>query len=448
MAQREDGLWAASTTGREMSRQNGKGDEIEVVELWGLVQRSEAILHTVHDAVLLATQTQQRLLSVLDHRDLRPKKKREWTGTGQQMIEFRNGGIIWYRTRTGGGGRGVDDVDRVVVDEAQHATVEHLAAIAPTLQANSNPQMNVAGTGGLEGQSGWWWEVRKRALRGDAGDFGYVGHTAESVRLDAKGEVVQEPVDVDDRELWRVANPAVVNGRGGGMPALEEELLRLGPDLFAREHLCVWAPPPTQAAAVKPRKMPVEVWESSALVEPVDSYPDPAVAFEVGRDGEWSSVGICYDSPVGPVVELVAHERGVAWLPDALVRLVQARKPRAVGCVAAGATASQIGPVLFAFGDAGVDRELLHQISGAGYRAGCDGLLLGLTERTVAHRDGQGPLDSAVESAAEKVSANGWWWEQRSSEPISPLVAVTVAHHMFQTVEAKPVITVPLFAVT
>ena len=123
MAQRSDGTWAATTTGREMPRQNGKGDELEVVELWGAVQRSEAIPHTIHDAVLLATQTQERMLGVLEsHPDLRRKIKRRWTGTGQQMIELRNGGIIWYRTRTGGGGRGVDDIDRLVIDEAQHAT--------------------------------------------------------------------------------------------------------------------------------------------------------------------------------------------------------------------------------------------------------------------------------------------------------------------------------------
>ena len=141
-----------------MSRQNGKGDEIEVVELWGLVQRAEAILHTVHDAVLLASQTQQRMLSVLEgHADLRRLVKRKWQGTGQQMIEMRNGGTIWYRTRTGGGGRGVDDVDRLVVDEAQHATEEHLAAVSPTLLANSNPQMNAMGTAGLARSSAWWW---------------------------------------------------------------------------------------------------------------------------------------------------------------------------------------------------------------------------------------------------------------------------------------------------
>ena len=56
MAETADGKWAASTTGREMPRQNGKGDEVEVVELWGLVHRAEAILHTIHDAVVLASE--------------------------------------------------------------------------------------------------------------------------------------------------------------------------------------------------------------------------------------------------------------------------------------------------------------------------------------------------------------------------------------------------------
>src|SRR5690606_21342566 len=65
MATRDDGRWAARTAGREMARQNGKGDEIEVVELWGLVQRGERIGHTIHDAVLLATETQDRMLRIL-----------------------------------------------------------------------------------------------------------------------------------------------------------------------------------------------------------------------------------------------------------------------------------------------------------------------------------------------------------------------------------------------
>jgi hypothetical protein len=245
MAQTSSGDWAAQTTGREMPRQNGKGDELEVVEMWGLLQRGEAILHTIHDAVLLATQTQDRLLGTLESQpDLRRKILRRWKGTGQQMIEFRNGGIIWYRTRTGGGGRGVDDIDRLVVDEAQHATDEQLAAMTPTLFANSNPQMNIVGTAGLEGKSTWWWMIRKRALSADPGNFGYVGHTAEVLSMDAAGTVQQTFPDIHDRSVWMATNPALHAGRGRGMDFLEEQLRNLGEAKFAQEHLCVWAPEP------------------------------------------------------------------------------------------------------------------------------------------------------------------------------------------------------------
>ena len=71
LATRDDGLWAASMTGHEKPRQSGKGDSVEVVELWGLTQRAERILHTIHDAVLLATETQSRMLSLLDRNTVR-----------------------------------------------------------------------------------------------------------------------------------------------------------------------------------------------------------------------------------------------------------------------------------------------------------------------------------------------------------------------------------------
>jgi hypothetical protein len=159
------------------------------------------------------------------------------------MIEMRNGGQIWYRTRTNGGGRGVDDVDRLVIDEAQHANAEHLAALSPTLLANANPQLNAMGSAGIASVSAWWWSVRKRALLPDPGRFGYVGHTAERLTV-ADGRVVSEPVDLEDRAMWARVNPAVGAGRGGGMAFLEEQRRNLGLDMFAREHLCVWEPEP------------------------------------------------------------------------------------------------------------------------------------------------------------------------------------------------------------
>lgn len=445
MAEAADGRWAASSTGREMPRQNGKGDEIEVVELWGLVQRAESILHTVHDAVLLASQAQQRMLAVLDHKDLRRRVRKKWLGTGQQMIEMHNGGVIWYRTRTGGGGRGVDDVSRLVVDEAQHATEEHLAAVSPTLLANSNPQLNAMGTSALAGRSAWWWGVRRRALSAEPGRFGYVGHTAEVVTIDGDGVVHQEPVDVADRALWVSSNPAASAGRGDVMSFLAEQFQRLSPESFAREHLGVWDPPDDQDDHVT-AKLPADAWAATAVTreQAPKIVEGLTIAFDVARDGESACIAVGVGSLAATYVEVIEHRDGTAWLPARLVELVQRWKPIAVGCNGAGPAGAQVGPVLAAFTEAGIPSDLLHQLNAREYQQACGGFFTGVVEGNVTRLAGNERLDRAVAKAGERPLGDAWVWDSRStSVVIAPLVAVTIARALLPIESPKPA---PVFA--
>lgn len=327
MAQGADGKWAATTTGREKPRQNGKGDEIEVVELWGLVQRAEAILHTVHDAVMLSTQTQQRLLGVLEgHGDLRRRIAKVWKGTGQQMIEFRNGGVIWYRTRTAKGGLGVDDVTRLVIDEAQEATKEQVAATSPTQMVNPDRQINALGTSGKAGVSRWWWGMRRRALGADPGAFGYVGTTAETVYLDDEGRVVQVPVNVEDRALWLAVNPAVRAGRGGGMAFLEDQYKLLDdPRLYAREHLGVWDPPDDED-----EREPIVDLKAWKALEDVPGERPARIALAVAatQDRGWSHIGLAGERSDGRIhLQVIKSGRGTGWVLDELARLKREWKP-------------------------------------------------------------------------------------------------------------------------
>lgn len=425
MAETADGRWAASTTGREMPRQNGKGDEIEVVELWGLTQRSEAILHTVHDAVLLASQAQQRMLSVLDAPDLRRLVKKKWLGTGQQMIEMRNGGIIWYRTRTGGGGRGVDDVDRLVVDEAQHATEEHLAALAPTLLANQNPQLNAMGTSGLAGKSDWWWSVRKRALSPEPGAFGYVGHSAERVSLNTAGEVVQAPVNVEDRDLWVAANPALSSGRGGGLPFLEEQLLRLGPDSFAREHLCVWDPPPGGVSQALPSDAWADCENRTSVLEGRAMF-----GIAVAEDRSWAAIAAAAPSAAGCHGELVEYRQGVSWIPERCADL-RAKWGGSFGVVKGSPGASLVNDLI----KAGLPEDAVVQITSDENARHCGQFFDAVVDRRFVHR-GEGALNRSVAGAVQRPCGDAWVWSQRkSSVDISPLVAVTTAVGLFGTGE-------------
>lgn len=420
MAQKSDGNWAAATTGREMPRQQGKGDEVEVPELWGLVQRAEAILHTVHDAVLLASQAQQRMLATLEgHPDLRRLVKRKWQGTGQQMIEMRNGGVIWYRTRTGGGGRGVDDIDRLVVDEAQHATEEHLAAVAPTLLANPNPQMNVLGTAAIAGKSDWWWSVRKRALEQDPGAFGYVGHTAERISMDDHGRVVQELVDVEDRENWRTSSPAFAANRGQGMEFLEEQLRRLGPASFAREHLGVWDPPGESEAG---SDFDVDAWWDLEDMEP--DRPSPvAFAVEVSNDRKWSSIGLAGRRSDGsPHVEIVQAGRGTGWVAERLAQLQTDWKPVATLVNVAGPAGSLI-PLLEA------EKVKIVRVGNRDYSRSCALFADALDEERI-HHAGQKQIAVALGVARKKWSTDHTTYQIVPSDEtvdIAPLRAVTLA---------------------
>jgi hypothetical protein len=319
LAVRDDGMWAASVTGHEKPRQNGKGDAIEVVEFWGLSQRGERIGHTIHEAVLLATETQQRLLSLIDsHPDLRRKKGKVWQGVGQQMIEFGDG-IIWYRTRTGGGLRGIDEVDRIVVDEAQHAEIEHLSAATPAQAVSANPQLNALGTGALVGKSDWWWKLRKQTKRDTPSSFGYLGYSAQSFEVDDRGNVSLGEVDPYDRQKWWDTNAALHAGRITE-EFLERQLAILGAEAFAQEHLCVWAPPPLTES---PGVIDLSQWDLCAKAESA-AATNRTWALAVAPDQSWASLAVAGRRADGLLhVDVVERRKGTAWIVERVVEAWQ-----------------------------------------------------------------------------------------------------------------------------
>ena len=422
MAESAAGRWAARTTGREMSRQNGKGDEIEVVEFWGLSQRGEAILHTAHELNTVSS-AHQRMVALLSHRDFKGRRQPKiLNGLGQQSITLGDA-VIQYRTRTAGGGRGLDDISRLVVDEAQHARAEQLASATPTLLANPNPQINFSGTGGIVGVSDWWWSLRIRALGGDAGDFGYVGHTAENVSLDAKGVVVRKPVDATDRSLWRAPNPALVYGRTE-MPFLEEQLRILGPKLFAREHLGVWDDPPV---GVEASGFDMAAWVK--LADP-DAPRGKNVAFgvDVGED-RIANVAVAWRRADGHLqVMLAATRLSPLETPGRLVDLVD----RWGGSVALGGPSAAL--------EADVPEATV--VSASEFADAC-GQFDDLVRAGEVHHGNQEALNDAVRAARwRSVGVMGQKALQlRDAPAVGPLAAVVRAlwRSQHKTEEARPV---------
>lgn len=409
MGERVDGSWAASIVGDFEPRQSGKNDTVAAREFAGLILFGEQLqIHTAHE-FQTANESFLRLVALFENwDDLRSKVRRILYGNGTQSINLLSGQRILYKARTAGAGRGFAKADLVVYDEAQEVLAEHIAASGPARLANLNSQAWYCGSGGLA-KSASAWRLRRRALSGDGGRLAYVEHTAEILDW-VDGRVVSSiPVDVLDRDAWARAHPAYNHpGRVAdeGMLTMYHEL---GPELFAREGLCIWDPEPGDSFSV----IPSDAWHA-CLEQSHKPSGRLAYALDCGESGEWTSVA----ASDGTHVEIVANKPGTAWVVPACVE-----KKAVFGAIVID-PASHAGSLIVPLEQAGVT---VRQVKGRDYQQACAGFLDGVTGVQVRHI-GQPELDTACAGAGRRSVSDAWVWSRRTSTvDIAPLVAVTLA---------------------
>lgn len=421
LGERADGSWAASTVADFEPRQNGKNDTCNARELAGLILFGERLLiHTAHEFPT-ANESFLRLVAVFENwDDLRRKVARIRYANGEQGIELLDGARLKYRARTGGSGRGFARADLVVYDEAQKLAPEHVAASAPAKLANKNSQAWYLGSGGMENSVNAW-RLRKRALSGDGGRLAYVEHTAEHVSVDAEGKVVSYRPDVLDREAWAAANAAY------GYRITDEKLLdlygELGPDLFARECLCIWDPlleDEVEQLVIDPEDWLAVTDLSSVALDPV------VFGIDASPDRRWATICVAANRRGGGQhIEVVDRRSGVPWLVNRIVELKKAWPDSAV----------VIDPISPA-GSIIVELEALEiEVTKATTQAvvaSC-GAFLDATKpesRTLHYRptEHQAAMSAAVFAARKRDVGSAWAWDRKNSESdITPLVAATLA---------------------
>ncbi len=426
LSERDDFTWSAFEVCDVQPRQNGKGETIQARELAGLfIFDEQLIIHTAHEFPT-ANEAFLRMVSLIEsNKQLSAKIARIRFANGEQGIELKSGARLKYRARTGGAGRGFAGASLVVYDEAYALQAEHVAASLPVLSTHPNPQVWYASSAGLSTSSALW-KIRRRALAGDAGRLAYLEHTAERVTLDDQGNCTSERLDVNDRSLVALANPAF--GTRISADYIDAEQSAMGDEKFARERLGVWDSEP-DSLRFKAAKIPELAWARTLTNRPpVLGVGEITISFDVSRGGEYASVAVAAGSISAPYVEVIEHREGTGWLASRLVELVERWEPTAVGCNGAGPTGAAVGPVLAAFRDAGISADLLHQVNTVDYKQACGGFFADVIEGRLSRPDNQGPLDVAAADAAERQLGDAWAWDLRSSVvPISPLVAVTIA---------------------
>ncbi|MCV7219848.1 hypothetical protein [Mycolicibacterium elephantis] len=397
-----DGGWSASQAGLVVSRQNGKGQILIALELFGLFELGEQILHTAH-SVRTSSDAFRRLWNVIQsHPDLAGRVRRHSQMIGAEYVELDSGARISFSTRSASVGRGLS-LDRLIVDEAEDLPAAEVGALAPTVFSRPRAQSIYFGTA--------------PGVTHDAAAFGAMRATAHSglnPRLAWWEWCADWGHDVDDQAMWVRVNPAVAAGRIP-LQAIIDDRAILPVEQFQAERLSMW--PPTTA-----RHVPIiteSAWEKLRADSPgLDVSPD---AFGVDMSHSLHiSVVACWMVDDRAHVEELWAGTDVA---SAVEWIVAAATDTCEVVIDDYSPAAQLIPELKP------RRIELRRTNARDMAKGCLLFETRMNAGTLTHR-GQQSLTNAVMGAQKRPigDAGGWGWDRRdSSVAIHQVVAATLA---------------------
>ena len=432
LATDENGKPACNTVIVIVPRQNGKGAILEALELfWLLVARIPVVIHTAHEADTAAGHM-ERIESLTAEPDIEIPRVKTFKSNGKERTKNLDDQLVLqYRTRTKATKRGASP-QRVVLDECQELQNAHLAALVPSMAAQSMdpdklPQLIYTGSAPLE-HSHYMHDLLRRVQEN------------RPARTLLAMWACDESDDIHDVENWYRTNPSL------GVLISEEwirdtELNALDPEDFAAERMGV----------------------PKGGRESTDDLPIDPLAFAQLTDGNsqpTSGVRLCLDAPPdrSRPVFAVAGVRSDG-LTHVAVRHRIERQPNLTVKAQVVDAAKQLckqydcdlilppgSPARAWLGDllaAGVDVD---ELSSADYAEGCGAIVSAIADGTLRHR-GQADMNEAVAGLAVKPSGDVDVWSRRkASVNISPFVAATCA--LVRVPEKSEQTLKPMFAAT
>lgn len=415
LAKRADGKYAATIggTGLSIPRQVGKTFLVgAIVFALCLLRPGLTVIWTAH-RVRTAEETFGKMQVFAKRRRIKPYILKIVLGSGEEEIGFRNGSRIMFGARATGFGRGFDEVDVLIFDEAQILTEAALDDMIPATNQSRQPTgalLLFMGTPPKPTDTGEvFTRMRTEALSGEDSDTGWVEFGADE---DFEPTPAPAPLTEEDWRQVGKANPSFPNDTP--REAILRMRKKLGPESFLREGLGIWDKIDLHRSVVSE-----DDW-----LELIDDGPAPdarpdGMAVDASHDREFS-VSACWLSGE------FAHAEEVWASGDeaATLKWVAARAGRRIPVVIDSMSpAASLIPGLRAQG------VNVHQGSSYDMAKAC-GLWYGEVSAGRMTHANQGSVTGALLAATQREigEAGGWGWSRKdASANIAPLVSHTLS---------------------
>jgi hypothetical protein len=332
------------------------------------------------------------------------------TSHGEGQVEFVNGSMIMFGARSQGFGRGFDEIDVEVFDEAQILDTKALEdMIAATNQARHEhgALLFFMGTPPRPSDPSEAFEMRRQKALS--------GKSKNAVWLEIGADPESEP---DDRRQWPLMNPSYPKRT----PTESVERLRenLGDDdSWNREGRGVWDPLNTS------RVIDEKTWKDAG--DPASMAIDRlTIAVDVPPDRSKATVSLSGQRADGRWhVELDEERNGVDWaIPWVVKRTEKNRLHAVVVDEMSGLVEERRGRHYLIGTNVAVT---LAAAEGRDMAIACAKYYDGVHDGSVFHTD-QPQVNVALSVATKRPLAGGWAWNRKdAASDISPIVSETLA---------------------
>ena len=373
--------------------------------------------------------------------ELSEEVERVYRSAGNKTLTLTDRRRYKVTTSNRKGARGKSG-DLVLLDELrEHQTWEAWSAVSKTTMARPNALIWCMSNAG-DASSVVLRSLRAKAHAqlgdpdGVAKEAGMLGNPGDDDVDDDSLGIFEwsAPVnaDIHDHEAWAQANPSLGYGFVTER-ALASACATDPEDVFKTECLCQWV-----TAAIQP-PFAEGAWEAGIRADSKIA-PDSVLTFgvDVSADRQHASIAVCGQRADGNWHgEVIAYRNGLGWLPDA-ISVLASKQPADVPLrVALQAKGAPVSSVLD--GIAAVDGVEIIPCQGRDVAGWCGRLWDAVdasnpnavepSDSVKLFHISQPRLDIAANTAVTHPMGDGAWaWDRvKSTEEISPLVALTMA---------------------